>query len=86
MRPVCAKTSSALKLRTDASMRFEKSQDPVNTVRGLARAVDLLQVVSPGIRVVGGVADTARPLRTPAPIDSAAGLADSQARTGNACR
>ena len=62
------KTSSALKLRTDASMRFEKSQDPVNTVRGLARAVALLQVVSPGIRVVGGVADTARPLRTPEPI------------------
>ena len=62
------KTSSALKLRTDASMRFEKSQDPVNTVRGLARAVELLQMVSPGIRVVGGVADTARPLRTPEPI------------------
>ena len=36
-----SKTSSALKLRTDASMRFEKSQDPVNTVRGLARAVAL---------------------------------------------
>ena len=33
------KTSSALKLRTDASMRFEKSQDPMNTVRGLERAV-----------------------------------------------
>ena len=32
------KTSSRLKLRTDASMRFEKAQDPVNTVRGLRRA------------------------------------------------
>ena len=53
------KTSSALKLRTDASMRFEKSQDPVNTVRGLARAVELLRDVSPGIRLVGGVADVA---------------------------
>ncbi len=51
------KTSVALKLRTDASMRFEKSQDPVNTVRGLARALELLQQVSPGIRLVGGVAD-----------------------------
>ena len=51
------KTSVALKLRTDASMRFEKSQDPANTVRGLARAIELLQEVSPGIRVVGGVAD-----------------------------
>ncbi len=36
------KTSSALKLRTDASMRFEKSQDPANTVRALERAVKLL--------------------------------------------
>lgn len=41
------RTSSALKLRTDASMRFEKSQDPVNTVRGLARGIELLQEVSP---------------------------------------
>lgn len=45
------KTSSALKLRTDASMRFEKAQDPVNTTRALARAVELLSLVSPGIRV-----------------------------------
>ncbi len=36
-------TSSAIKLRTDASMRFEKAQDPANTVRGLARAIELLQ-------------------------------------------
>ena len=55
------KTSSALKLRTDASMRFEKSQDPANTVRGLARALELLQEVSPGARVMGGVADAAGP-------------------------
>ncbi len=54
------KTSVNLKLRTDASMRFEKSQDPENTVRGLARAVQLLQMVSPGIRVVGGVVDVRR--------------------------
>ena len=51
------KTSVALKLRTDASMRFEKSQDPVNTVRGLARAIELLEQVSPGIRLVGGLAE-----------------------------
>ena len=50
-------TSSRNKLRTDASMRFEKSLDPENTVRGLARAVQLLQEVSPGVRVVGGVSD-----------------------------
>ena len=42
------KSSSRLKLRTDASMRFEKGQDPENTVRALARAVELLQLISPG--------------------------------------
>ncbi len=62
------KTSAKIKLRTDASMRFEKSQDPVNTVRGLARAVELLREVSPGIRLVGGLADQERDLPPPAPI------------------
>lgn len=63
------KTSVALKLRTDASMRFEKSQDPINTVRGLARALELLQEVSPGIRLVGGLADSHGDLKKPAPIE-----------------
>ncbi|MDX2150399.1 MAG: phenylalanine--tRNA ligase subunit beta [Bryobacteraceae bacterium] len=63
------KTSAKLKLRTDASMRFEKAQDPHNTVRGLARAVQLLEVVSPGIRLVGGLADCHRELPAPPPID-----------------
>ncbi len=65
------KTSVALKLRTDASMRFEKSQDPVNTVRGLARAAELLEQVSPGIRLVGGLADRKAPLKSPPSIDLA---------------
>ena len=63
------KTSSAIKLRTDASMRFEKAQDPANTVRGLARAVELLQEISPGIRLVGGVADQMREMPPPPPIE-----------------
>jgi len=42
------KTSARLKLRTDASMRFEKGQDPENTTRGLVRAVELLKQISPG--------------------------------------
>ncbi|HEY1939255.1 MAG TPA: phenylalanine--tRNA ligase subunit beta [Candidatus Angelobacter sp.] len=42
------KSSSRLKLRTDASMRFEKGQDPENTVRALARAVELLKQISLG--------------------------------------
>ena len=63
------KTSVALKLRTDASMRFEKSQDPTNTARGLARAIDLLEQVSPGIRIVGGVADRKADFKNPPPIE-----------------
>ena len=62
------KTSAELKLRTDASMRFEKAQDPVNTVRGLARAVALLEEVCPGIRLVGGLVDNWRPQPPPEPI------------------
>jgi phenylalanyl-tRNA synthetase beta chain len=62
------KTSSAIKLRTDASMRFEKAQDPANTVRGIARAIELLREVSPGIRVAGGVADQKKEIPAPPPI------------------
>jgi phenylalanyl-tRNA synthetase beta chain len=62
------KTSSALKLRTDASMRFEKAQDPLTTIRGLARAVELLREVSPGIRIVGGIADAWTLKPAPRPI------------------
>ncbi|HEX3684600.1 MAG TPA: phenylalanine--tRNA ligase subunit beta [Bryobacteraceae bacterium] len=46
-------TSARHKLRTDASVRFEKALDPENTVRGLARALELLSPARP----VGGVAD-----------------------------
>jgi phenylalanyl-tRNA synthetase beta chain len=63
------KTSSAIKLRTDASMRFEKSQDPANTVRGLARAIALLREVSPGIQIAGGLSDSYRPLKSIPPIE-----------------
>ncbi len=63
------KTSAALKIRTDASMRFEKAQDPANTVRALARAVELFQLVSPGIRLVGGLVDSWRRAPEPEPIE-----------------
>ncbi len=62
------RTASQQKMRTDASMRFEKSQDPVNTVRGLARMVELLYQVSAGTSVVGGLADAARPTTAPPAI------------------
>ena len=62
------RTSADLKLRTDASMRFEKAQDPANTVRGLARAVELLQELSPGARLVGGLADQKKEVPPAPPI------------------
>jgi phenylalanyl-tRNA synthetase beta chain len=62
------RTSTQIKLRTDASMRFEKSQDPANTVRALARAVELLAELSPGIRLVGGLADQRKESPPPSPI------------------
>jgi phenylalanyl-tRNA synthetase beta chain len=63
------RTSSALKLHTDASIRFEKAQDPANTVRALARAIQLLREISPGVRVVGGVADQRKQMPAPPPIE-----------------
>ncbi len=59
-------TSTRHKIRTDASIRFEKSLDPENTLRGLARALELLQVISPGARCAGGVVDV-QSLRVPVP-------------------
>ncbi|HEX4770058.1 MAG TPA: phenylalanine--tRNA ligase subunit beta [Bryobacteraceae bacterium] len=50
-------TSARHRLRTDASMRFEKSLDPENTVRGLARAAALLQQIVPEARLHGGISD-----------------------------
>jgi phenylalanyl-tRNA synthetase beta chain len=63
------KTSSAVKLRTDASMRFEKAQDPANTVRGIARAIELLHDIAPGMRPAGGVADQKREIEPLPPIE-----------------
>ena len=59
------KSSARLKLRTDASVRFEKGQDPENTVRALARAVDLLKQISPGSQAAAPVDVYARRLPIP---------------------
>lgn len=63
------KTSVKLGLRTDASARFEKALDPENTVRGLARAIQLMKECCPEARLVGGLADVYRPLIPPDPIE-----------------
>lgn len=61
------KTSSRLKLRTDASMRFEKAQDPHNTLRAIARATELFELVAPGMKPVGGPTDVKGELKA-APV------------------
>ena len=43
-------------------MRFEKSLDPENTIRGLARAMELLGELCPGMAARGGVTDNRGPL------------------------
>jgi phenylalanyl-tRNA synthetase beta chain len=54
------KTSTKLRLRTDASMRFEKSLDPKSDLRSMGRAVELMRELSPdavvGKTTVAGVA------------------------------
>jgi phenylalanyl-tRNA synthetase beta chain len=59
------KSSARLRLRTDASMRFEKGQDPENTVRALARAVELLKQISPGSEAAPPIDVYARKLALP---------------------
>jgi phenylalanyl-tRNA synthetase beta chain len=49
-------------------MRYEKAQDPVNTLRGLARAIALLREVAPGMRLVGGLADRKKDIPALPPI------------------
>ncbi len=61
-------TSARHKLRTDASMRFEKALDPENTIRGLARAIEMFQLACPGIRLAGGVADDSGPRAPSNPV------------------
>ncbi len=61
-------TSARHKLRTDASMRFEKSLDAENTVRGLARAVALLREVAHEARTAGGVIDNRVSIPSSEPI------------------
>jgi phenylalanyl-tRNA synthetase beta chain len=61
-------TSVRHKLRTDASMRFEKSLDPENTVRGLARAAAMIQDLLPEARIAGGVSDCRGPVESHEPI------------------
>ncbi|HEY7210792.1 MAG TPA: phenylalanine--tRNA ligase subunit beta, partial [Bryobacteraceae bacterium] len=61
-------TSARHKLRTDASIRFEKALDAENTIRGLARATALIRELCPQARAFGGVTDNRRSVREVRPI------------------
>jgi phenylalanyl-tRNA synthetase beta chain len=52
--PTIRKTSQILKLRTDASQRFEQQMSPECTLRGLLEAAELIGTLSGG-EVVGGL-------------------------------
>lgn len=49
-------TSTALSLRTDSSIRFEKGLDPNNTMPALLRALELCEQIGAG-KVVSGIID-----------------------------
>lgn len=51
------RTSMRLGLRTEASMRFEKSQDPNLAESGMLRFLELLKEVSPRAQVVSSITD-----------------------------
>ena len=53
------KTSTRYGLRTESSMRFEKSLDPFQTLVALQKAVELTKQVCPSAQVASAVADKA---------------------------
>lgn len=62
------RVSTRLGLRTDSSMRFEKSLDPNLCAIALNRAVELILELCPGATVVSAVADEYEPLKSVADI------------------
>lgn len=62
------RTSTRLGLRTDASARFEKAQDPANAELAVHRFVGLLQELCPGARPAGPLVDPAGWTYTPQTI------------------
>lgn len=51
------RSSAALGLRTDASMRYEKTLDPEMTVDAIARYLHLLLEIDPGVKVISRLSD-----------------------------
>ena len=63
------KTSQKLGLRTEASLRFEKSLDPNLTLIALRRFVKLLREVCPKMEIAGGLIDRDNTKISPVKID-----------------
>lgn len=51
-------TANRLGLRTDAAQRFEKSQDPANTVPAMLRAVKLIKLTCPDAEIASDILDS----------------------------
>jgi phenylalanyl-tRNA synthetase beta chain len=63
-----ARTAKRHRLRTEASVRFERGCDYANCDRASARFVELLAMSSPGLRVVGAPVDVRGELPPPASL------------------
>ncbi len=59
------RTGTRLGLRTDASMRYEKSLDSQQLMKGLLRIYELFLALVPGARAVGGIQSD----NMPSPVD-----------------
>ena len=55
--PTIRRAAAALSLRTDASARFEKSLDPVNTVVAIQRFIHLARPAYPNMKLVSRLSD-----------------------------
>ena len=61
------KTALALGLRTDASGKYEKGLDPMNTLPAVKRACELVQLLGAG-EVIEGIIDIMSPFKVPVTI------------------
>ncbi len=63
------KTSTRIGLRTDASKRFEKSLDPEMSMLAIQRAVEVLKMTNPNLRICGSPVDIVNKENRPIQID-----------------
>ncbi|MBU2512848.1 phenylalanine--tRNA ligase subunit beta [bacterium] len=63
------KTSTRIGLRTDASKRFEKSLDPEMSMLAIQRAVEVMKMTNPDLRICGSPVDIVNKKNKPIQID-----------------